>query len=861
MTLLRLLTLRSIRTRPIRLLLSAFGIILGVAGILAIGITNQTALESITRLFENTSGKANLVVTAAEVETEGFKQQIAQKVAGFPGISLAVPSIQIQTILADEAAPSEIGLSFFGTSMGGLSLYGIDPRLDQEVREYNLTAGRFLEPDSSQAEVVLVENYAAENEIEIGDAIEIVGGNQLLRLRVVGLIAREGPGQLNNGAFGVIPLEYAQKVFYRDGKIDQIDLIVEPEFRKSADLEAIKTSLQNYLGEAYSVIFPAAQGKQMTQMLGNYQIGLNFMSGMAIFVGAFLIYNAFSMTVIERTREFGLLRTIGFTRSQVTRQVMSEAMVLGIFSSLLGVVLGIQVAQGLASMMGSLLSQTLTIGQVPRDLIATGLVVGVVATFIAAAIPAIQAGRISPLEALRIRALAREGWLIRHGWWFGLLLLIVSTIILIINPFPYDVQFRLGSLVVFSLFFGGTLMIPVTVGLWERILRPFIRLLYGSSGQIGSSNIQRARMRTTLTVAALMIGVAMIIVVWAMTGSFKGDLDEWLQGYIGGDLYVTSSVPMRADVWKRLQALEGVAAVAPVRYFEVDWIPPGGDKEKISAMGIDPASYTQVTSFVFSKSETVPQQALNRLAAGSSIFISSVISEKYRLKPGDSVSLVTRSGPRDFEVAGIVVDFYNQGMVIDVNWADMNRYFRQKDANTYLVKVEPGIPPDLVRQRIDVLYGKRDHLTVESNQAILSRISALMQQAFSLFDILAVIAIMVGFFGITNTMTMNVIERTQEIGMLRGVGMTRGQVLRMILAEAGIMGVIGGLIGLAFGVILSHIFLQAMTAMSGYSISYALPNDRIWLAMLIAIVVANLAAILPAARAARVKILEAIQYE
>jgi putative ABC transport system permease protein len=861
MTLLRLLTLRSIRTRPIRLLLSAFGIILGVAGILAIGITNQTALESITRLFENTSGKANLVVTAAEVETEGFKQQIAQKVAGFPGISLAVPSIQIQTILADEAAPSEIGLSFFGTSMGGLSLYGIDPRLDQEVREYNLTAGRFLEPDSSQAEVVLVENYAAENEIEIGDAIEIVGGNQLLRLRVVGLIAREGPGQLNNGAFGVIPLEYAQKVFYRDGKIDQIDLIVEPEFRKSADLEAIKTSLQNYLGEAYSVIFPAAQGKQMTQMLGNYQIGLNFMSGMAIFVGAFLIYNAFSMTVIERTREFGLLRTIGFTRSQVTRQVMSEAMVLGIFSSLLGVVLGIQVAQGLASMMGSLLSQTLTIGQVPRDLIATGLVVGVVATFIAAAIPAIQAGRISPLEALRIRALAREGWLIRHGWWFGLLLLIVSTIILIINPFPYDVQFRLGSLVVFSLFFGGTLMIPVTVGLWERILRPFIRLLYGSSGQIGSSNIQRARMRTTLTVAALMIGVAMIIVVWAMTGSFKGDLDEWLQGYIGGDLYVTSSVPMRADVWKRLQALEGVAAVAPVRYFEVDWIPPGGDKEKISAMGIDPASYTQVTSFVFSKSETVPQQALNRLAAGSSIFISSVISEKYRLKPGDSVSLVTRSGPRDFEVAGIVVDFYNQGMVIDVNWADMNRYFRQKDANTYLVKVEPGIPPDLVRQRIDVLYGKRDHLTVESNQAILSRISALMEQAFSLFDILAVIAILVGFFGITNTMTMNVIERTQEIGMLRGVGMTRGQVLRMILAEAGIMGVIGGLIGLAFGVILSHIFLQAMTAMSGYSISYALPNDRIWLAMLIAIVVANLAAILPAARAARVKILEAIQYE
>jgi putative ABC transport system permease protein len=861
MTLLRLLTLRSIRARPVRLLLSAFGIILGVAGILAIGVTNQTALDSITRLFENTSGKANLVVIASEVDKDGFNQQVTPKVTRFPGITLAVPSIHIQTILADEAAPSEIELSFFGTSLGGLSLYGIDPALDQQVREYTLTAGRFLQPGSTQGEVVLVENFAQDKGIESGDAIEIVGVNELIRLRVVGLIAREGPGQLNNGAFGVLPLEFAQKVFYREGKIDQIDLVVQPELRKSANLEALKTSLQAYLGETYSVIFPAAQGKQMTQMLGNYQIGLNFMSGMAIFVGAFLIYNAFSMTVIERTREFGLLRTIGFTQAQVTRQVLSEAMVLGLFSSALGVVLGIKLAQSLASLMSNLLSQTLVIDQVPTDLVATGLVVGVAATFIAAAIPAFQAGRISPLEALHIRASTREGWLIRHGWWFGLLMLIVSTIILIINPFPYDIQFRLGSLVVFCLFFGGTLMIPVTVGFWERVLRPFIRILYGISGQIGSSNIQRARLRTTLTVAALMVGVAMIIVVWAMTGSFKGDLEEWLQGYIGGDLYVTSSVPMRADVWRRLQAIEGVTAVAPVRYFEVDWIPPGGDKEKINAMGIDPASYTQVTSFVFSKSETDPQQALNWLVAGDSIFISSVISEKYHLKPGDSVRLVTRSGPRDFKVAGIVVDFYNQGMVIDLNWMDMYSYFRQKDANTYLVKVEDGVPADLVRQRIDVLYGKRDHLTIESNQAILARISSLLQQAFSLFDILAIIAILVGFFGITNTMTMNVIERTQEIGMLRGVGMTRGQVLRMILAEAAIMGVIGGLIGLVFGVILSQIFLQAMTAMSGYNITYALPSVRLWLAMLIAILVANLAAILPAARGARVKILEAIQYE
>lgn len=861
MTLLRLLTLRSIKNRPIRLFLSAFGIILGVAGIVAIGLTNQTALDSITRMFESTSGKSNLVVTASEAQENGFDQSVALKINGFPGIDTGAPSIQIQTILGNQASPAEIGLSLFGANLGGLMLYGIDPGLDPEVREYTIAAGKFLSEDPNAAEIVLVENFASENDLEIGDTVEIVGENEFIQLRLIGLITREGPGQINNGNFGVLPLSYAQKVFYREGKIDQIDLVVSPEFRKSNELELIKNNLQNKLGDEYSVIFPSSQGKQMTQMLGNYQIGLNFLSGMAIFVGVFLIYNAFSMSIVERTREFGLLRLIGFTRAQVTRQVLSEALFLGIVSSILGVFLGTQIANGLATLMGRVLSQSLSISEIPIELAVTGFLVGSLATIIAAALPAIQAGRISPLEAFRIRVSTRESWVIRHGWWLGALLLVISTVILIINPFSYDVQFRIGSIVVFFLFLGGTLVLPGMVGFWERLLSPIIQVFYGASGQIGSSNIQRARLRTTLTVAALMIGVAMIIVVWAITGSFKGDLDEWLKGYIGGDLYVTSSVPMRGDVLKRLQLVDGVAAVTPVRYFELDWLPPDGEKERITAMGIDPASYTKVTSFVFSKSETDPQKALNDLAMGDSVFISSVISEKYDIKVGKPITLVTRTGAKDFEVAGIVVDFYNQGLVIDMNWADMTRYFRQKYANTYLIKVEPGVSIDLTRQQIDDKYGKRDHLVIESNQAILGRISTLLQQAFSLFDILAIIAILVGFLGITNTTTMNVIERTQEIGMLRGVGMTQGQILKMILAEAGIMGMIGGIIGLLFGVILSHIFLQAMTAMSGYSIEYALPSGRIWLAMIIAIVVANLAALLPAARAARIKILEAIQYE
>jgi putative ABC transport system permease protein len=861
MILARLLTLRSLRTRPLRLALSLFGIILGVAAILAISITNQTAMMSVSRVFEDTSGKANLIVTSQDVDSRGFDDRNLRQLEAFSGIAAAVPSVHVQTVLAEDAAPSQVGMSFFGMQPGGLTLYGIDPQRDQLVRSYTLAAGSFLSPEPDAAEIVLVDSFADENDLEIGEEVEINTEAGLEQLRLVGLMAKEGPGQLNNGAFGVIPLSTAQKLFYREGKLSQVDLVAAAEFSGTEGLETLRLSLQSFLGGEYSVVYPASQGQRMTQMLGSYQIGLNFLSGMALFVGAFLIYNTFSMTVVERTREFGMLRTIGMSRSQVTRQVLIEAVILGILGTVLGIGMGLLLARGLTGVMELILGLTLTDIAVPMDAVLTSMVVGLVVSLLAAAIPAWQAGRISPLEALRVRASTREGCLIRFGWIFGSALLLISTVVLVVNPFPYDVQFRMGSMVVVTLFLGGTLLIPSTVSIWERIFRPVMRLVYGSIGRLGSSNIQRSRLRTTLTVAALMIGVAMMIVVWAMTDSFKGDLDQWLKAYIGGDLYVTSSLPMGKDIWKKLQVVPGVEAATPVRYFDVDWVTPASEEERISFMAFDPASYNQVTSFIFSQAMPDAAGSLQAVAAGGQVLISSVIAEKYGLEAGDQITLLTKVGPRQFGVAGVVVDYFNQGMVISGSWSDMERNFRQRDANAFLIKIAPGLDRDAMRQRIDDLYGKRERLIIETNQDILGKVTVLMQQAFRMFDVLALIAMMVGFFGIINTLTMNVIERTQEIGMLRGVGMTRGQVVRMILAEAALIGVIGGVLGLAFGIILARIFMLAMTAMSGYSLTFLLPLQRIILAVVMAFLVSQVAASLPAARAARIRILDAIQYE
>jgi putative ABC transport system permease protein len=268
-----------------------------------------------------------------------------------------------------------------------------------------------------------------------------------------------------------------------------------------------------------------------------------------------------------------------------------------------------------------------------------------------------------------------------------------------------------------------------------------------------------------------------------------------------------------------------------------------------------------VTQFVFSDDTANTEEVVRRLQQGGAVLISSVLSEKYGLKPGDTVQLRTRSGYHPFEIAAVVVDFYNQGLVVQGSWDDMRRYFRINDATTFFIKVNDDQVIEEVQERIDSLYGKRYQLILISNTSIREQALTLMDQAFSMFDVMALISIVVGSLGVVNTLTMSVIERTQEIGMLRAIGMTRSQIVRMVLAEAGLMGVIGGVLGVGTGIVLARILFIGMTTMSGYQLTFVLPPEGILISLIAAIIISQVAAIFPARRAANVRILEAVHYE
>jgi putative ABC transport system permease protein len=444
----------------------------------------------------------------------------------------------------------------------------------------------------------------------------------------------------------------------------------------------------------------------------------------------------------------------------------------------------------------------------------------------------------------------------------GLALIAFSIVLFYFNPLPPAWRYRTGSAAVFTLFVGAALLIPATVSIWERLARPWVKRLYGNEGQLGARNTERSKLRTALTVAALMVGVAMILGIRSMTDAFANDIGAWINVYIGGDLYVHSSIPLDASFGSRLEGVDGVAAAAAVRYLDAELVEPDGTTTPLAFMAVEPGEYARVTSFVFaSTNQGEPQALMERLAQGDGLFISSVISEKYDLQQGETIRLKTRRGERDFPIVGVVVDFFNQGQVVEGSWRDMQRYFGGNDASAFLLKLDAGHSTEAVKERIDAQYGRQRRLTIESNAALKGRALDLTRQAFTLFDVLALIAVVVAALGVVNTMMMNVLERTQEIGMLRSLGMTRLQVVKMVLAEAAIIGLIGGAFGLGFGLFMSQLFLMAITQIQGYDLQYVLPVQGILVSVVIALLVSQLAGLWPARRAAGIRIIESIHFE
>lgn len=857
------LAFRNLVARKTRTILTLLGIVVGVAVILAISITNQSTLASINTIFDEASGLAHLVVAPSSYTgTSGFPESSLAHVRGTPGVAEAVPTLQARSLLARDAADwqFEFGLGG-GTGGNDLVLYGIDPQVDRAARLYKIETGRFLEAGERSYSALFTQDYADEKKIVIGDDVDILLPNGgIATLRAVGFLKKDGPGLINSGSVAFVPLEALQEMFAREGELDQIDVVARPEVAASvSQLAELKTRLEDRLGSKYVVNYPAQRGQIVTQQLATYQQGLSFFSMIALFVGGFLIYNTFTMTIVERTQEIGLLRALGLTRRQVTRLILIEASLLGLVGSILGVLFGLVLARGLIVLMSAVTMTEIINVSVPIDGLSISLGVGLGVTLASAFIPAFHAGKISPLAALRIKGQDNPaGAPGRLALFAGIELVAVALVVINRVPLRPEATFPIGSAMVFIIFLGATLTVPTAVQKIEALLRPIILRLFGAEGRLGASNIERSRGRTSLTVAALMTGIAMVISIGAVGRSFQVDIDAWVNSAVGGDLLVRSPVPMRTDFGARLAVIPSVEAVTPARYFGVR---PADDDTGLVFQAIDPDTYFGVASFQYAAEDKPFAAQIERELSNGDVLLSTTVADRFHLKRGDTLELETRRGVHAFRVAGLVSDFTSQGYVINGTLDTMRRYFGINNVDRFTLKLAPGADIAAVKKTIEDKFERSRHIQVETTENFRNRVRELTNRAFGLLDVLANIGVIVAALGVINTMMMNVLERRREIGSLRSIGMTRRQIIRMILAEAGAMGAAGAVFGVGFGFLLARVLVDGMQQMSGYRLTFEMPAGAVLNGVLIAFLVSQLAALYPAWRASRVNIVEAIKHE
>lgn len=856
------LAIRNMRTRWVRSLLTMMGIVVGVAAMVSVSATNASTLNSINAFFDEASGQSDLLVEGTIV-SEGFDESAIGIVNRFPEVVAAAPAGRGVTVLANE--DWQIEFSAGGAPVPGSNfwLLGIDPETDPLVHEYTLVEGRLLEPNETAYNVVLVEDYAVEKELELGDDLEIaLPPAGIGQLRIVGIIAKEGIGVTNEGAIGLTPLNVSQDLFNLAGQITQLEIVVQPEIAGNPDLlEDLRVRMEDQLGDKVDVKYPATRGQSVVATLRNYQLGLNFFSVVSLFVGSFLIYNAFAMTVVERLREIGMLRAVGSTRGQVMTMVLIEAVILGVIGSLMGVGLGLLLARGLIVFMGEFTGQRIDVVSATPESLIQAVVIGLVVTLVAALIPAGQAARISPLQALRVKGSVNEGRWFEIGLKFGPLTVLATVLILYRVPLKTEVAFAIGSNGIFFMLLGATLCIPIFTGVLETLTRPGILFIFGNEGRLGSSNINRARGRTTLTVAALMVGISMVIGINGLTSSFENDIQQWVDQAVGGDLYVRSPVDMRPDLESRLLALPEVTAVSKVHYVATRLVPEGFEDEFAVFTAIDPVTYLSVTGL---RIEEGPGEVelMRQLAEGQALLISADIATRLNLGVDDWLVLETKRGQQSFRIAAVIIDFSGGDVPFVMgSWGDMRRYFGLNEVSRFTVVLSSPSLLEQVTYTIENELGRGQSLSVESREDFQTQIADLSGQAFALFDVLGLIGLVVAALGVINTMLMNVLERTREIGGLRSLGMTRAQVRRMILAEATAIGIIGAIFGVLFGAVLTDVFILGLRSIGGFVLVKQTPYGAMAVSAFVAVFVAIVASLYPAVRAGQVNIVGAIKNE
>jgi putative ABC transport system permease protein len=614
---------------------------------------------------------------------------------------------------------------------------------------------------------------------------------------------------------------------------------------------------------------PEANDQRVQDVMAGLQIGFSLCGFGAIVVGLFLVYNALAVTVAERRHEIGILRSVGASRGQIWRLFLGEAGLLGITGAVLGVPAGVGLAHlGLDPMKGVLSDLFIALEGnkvvMTAETIVMASLAGIMTALVAALVPAIRAAREQPADAVRRNPQAVP-WEFRLAQMILSLGLMGGGVILILVRGRLQVRTgSYGGLVLVLL--GLLLLTPLLAEGIARLLQPVIRVMFGLEARLAADNLVRSPGRTGLVITALAAGVAMVLQTAGVIRSNEEAILKWVDESIAADLFITSgspvsgsgqNMPLKEDFGKQIEAaFPAVRSALPVRFHQTDFA-----NTLVFIVALDSQGFYAADK----ERATVPGLELYPLLTQpNNILVSENFAALYGTRTGDTITLSESREPTPFHVVGTVVDYsWNRGTII-MDRDLYKRCFHDSLVDAFDVYVRPGKDPDAVRKAItrSPLWGVERSLVVMKRDELRQRIADMIRRLFGIAYSQEIVVGLVAAMGVVMALLISVLQRRRELGLLRAVGATRGQILGTVVAEAMLMGVIGTVIGLAVGVPIEWYCVQViMFEEAGFLFPVLIPWLEAGLIAGIALVVATIAGLGPAWHTSRLRIPEAIAYE
>jgi len=845
----RKIAVRGLLARKLRLALTALAVALGVTLIAGTYIFTDTITKSFDNIFAESNRGTDVALSpnndlAGDEDPPPIPASLVDQVKKVDGVAQAEGSVFSQGGSFRKADGSKLKGQGFNAIAGAHDV--------QRFESFAATDGRL--PRTAD-EVAIPKGTAETNHFKVGDKILIQDAAPKKAYTISGIVTISGVDSFGGGVIAVMTLPEAQRMTAHENAFDEIEVSAKP----GVSPQELKARIAKIVPPRIEVRTGQEQAAKevhdiKTGFLNFLRTALLAFAGISLFVGAFLIFNTFSITVAQRTREFALLRVLGAKRRQVMRSVLAEGLAIGVIGSAVGLGLGILVARGLKALFkafGADLPSTATV--VESRTIIVSLVVGTLVTLISTLAPALRATRVPPLAALR-EGLDRERKRSRWATPLAGVLTIGGLAVMALGLFgsmKSSAALSLMGLGAVMTFLGVAFLSPRLVGpIAGFVGRPFERFR-GVTGRIARENTVRHPGRTAVTAGALMIGVALVTFASVFAAGAKTTIRDAVTNGSRAQAVIQSSSfsSFSPQATAAVKQVPGVQRTSSVRFGEarID-----GDKKAVT--GVDQQTFT---SLYHSDWKQGDDATVAQLGPGTAI-VSKGFAEDKGIKVGDVLDAETSRLPElKLKVIGIVDDKGGLLGPVTVSNDVLDKDFGFTKDNFVLVGYDHSRPATAVKADIDkVLDAQFPEAEAKTNSEFIKDQEGQVNQLLGLIYALLAMAIIVSLFGIVNTLVLSISERVRELGLLRAIGMSRRQVKRVIRYEAIITAQIGAVIGMVLGIVLSVLVTRAID-----DFKLSIPIGSLIILLILAAFAGVLAAILPARRAAKLDVLESLAYE